>query len=400
MPISTQVSGLKIAIIGAGPVSLTLANILQSHSIPFTIFESSTVFRTQGGSLDLHPESGQLALKAAGLWEEFTQHARPESDVMKIVSLDGEVLWDENGANKQEVKEEDKFDRRPEIDRMALTNILSQNLRKESVALGRKLEEVVPSSEWEAKYDLHFVDGTTETGFDLVVGGDGAWSKTRNLLSDTKPAYSGISTVEFWCKDIKQNPWMVEYVGEGSMMALGEDCAVQAQRQGDGSLRTYGSLRVPEDFIETCGIDWSDAGTARKQYVERYFSHISADLKRVLLDSADGVFPRPLYELPVGFTWPSRPGVTLIGDAAHVFTPYAGEGVNLGMKDALVLAKEIIAVWGEGKELNEAVRAYEQDMFPRAERSAAKTMRGKMNHFSPDGAKDFANRFKAHYSAQ
>ncbi|KAH7399475.1 hypothetical protein BKA66DRAFT_437025 [Pyrenochaeta sp. MPI-SDFR-AT-0127] len=400
MPTSTQVSELKIAIIGAGPVSLTLANILQNHSVPFTMFEASTIFRTQGGSLDLHPESGQLALKEAGLWEQFMKHARPESDVMKIVSLEGEVLWDENGVDKQEVKEEERFDGRPEIDRTALTNILSDNLKKESVALGRKLKEVKPSAAVTTKYDLHFTDGTTETDFDLVVGGDGAWSKVRNLLSATKPEYSGISTVEFWCKDIKKNPWMAEYVGEGSMMALGDDCAVQAQRQGDGSLRTYGSLRVPEDFIETCGINWSDTDAARKQYVEPYFSHISADLKRVMLDSSDGLFPRPLYELPVGFTWPSRPGVTLIGDAAHVFTPYAGEGVNVGMKDALVLAKEIISVWTGGKGLSEAVLAYEQEMFPRAKKSAAKTMRGKINHFSKNGAKEFADMFKSHYYGQ
>ncbi|KAJ4372348.1 hypothetical protein N0V83_004122 [Neocucurbitaria cava] len=390
----------RISIIGAGPVSLTLANILQNHSVPFTIFEASPTFRTQGGSLDLHPKAGQLALKEAGLWDQFVKYARPESDVMKIVTLDGEVQWDENGADKQEVKGEDIFDGRPEIDRVMLLKILSENIKSSNVQLGRKLEEVVPSTADNSKYDLHFADGTQETGFDLVVGGDGAWSKVRNLLSDTKPDYSGISTVELWCNDIKKNPWLLEYVGAGSMMALGQDCAVQAQRQGDGSLKTYASLRVPEDFVQTCGIDWSEADNARKQYVERYFSHISNDLKRVILDSPDHLFPRPLYELPVGFTWPSRSGVTLIGDAAHVFTPYAGEGVNLGMKDAVVLAQELIKASNGEKKLDEATRAYEQEMFPRAAKSAAKTMKGKINHFSANGAKEFADRFKSHYYGQ
>ncbi|CAO2656908.1 Nn.00g057110.m01.CDS01 [Neocucurbitaria sp. VM-36] len=393
---SSGTPNIRIAIIGAGPVSLTLANILQNHSIPFTVFESSPVFRTQGGSLDLHPESGQLALKEAGLWNQFLQHARPESDVMKIVTLDGEVLWDENGADKHEVKEDEKFDGRPEIDRVMLLNILSERLKSSNVQLGRKLQEVIPSAIGGSKYDLHFADGTQETGYDLVVGGDGAWSKVRNLLSDTKPDYSGISTVEFSCNDIKANPWLVEYIGEGSMMALGQDRAVQAQRLGDGSLRTYASLGVPEDFLETCGIDWSDTNNASKQYVERYFSHISNDLKRIILESPDGLFPRPLYELPVGFTWPSRSGITLIGDAAHVFTPYAGEGVNVGMKDALVLAKEIMKACNGETTLDEAIHAYEQEMFPRAAKSAAKTMRGKISHFSKDGAREFSDMFLAH----
>ena len=391
---------LKIAIIGAGPVSLTLANILQKNSISFTVFESAPEIRSQGGSLDLHRESGQLALKEAGLWDQFMKHARPESDVMKIVTMDGEVLWDENGVDKQEIPEGQEFDGRPEIDRTALAKILYDGLEKEKVVLGKKLKEVIPSELEGTKYDLHFANGDKEQGFDLVVGGDGAWSKVRKLLSDQMPQYSGISTVEFWCHDIRSKPWLLVYIGEGSMMAFGQDCAVQSQRQGDGSLRTYGSLRVPEDFLQTCGIDWSDAQNARAQYVDRYFSHAHADLKRVMLESTDALTPRPLYELPVGFRWPSRRGVTLIGDAAHVFTPFAGEGVNVGMKDALVLAQEIVKVCKGEKTLEEGVEAYQEEMFPRSARSAAKTERGKTTHFSGNGAKEFADKFKAHYYGQ
>jgi 2-polyprenyl-6-methoxyphenol hydroxylase-like FAD-dependent oxidoreductase len=301
MPSVTNPHQLKIGIIGAGPASLTLANILQKHSIPFTLFESSPEIRTQGGSLDLHPESGQLAIKEAGLWESFVKHARPESDVLKIVTLDGEVLWDENGADKQDVKEEEKFDGRPEIDRVALAMLMYENLEKGSVRFGAKLSEVVPSAEEQGKYNLHFADDTKELGFDLVVGGDGAWSKVRRLLTDMTPQYSGISSVALTCKDIKTDPWLLEYVGEGSMMAFGEGCAVQSQRQGDGSLQTYASMRVPGDFLETCGIDWDNKETARKDLVDRYFSHIHEDLKRVILSCRDSIGARALYELPVGF---------------------------------------------------------------------------------------------------
>lgn len=353
----------NIVIIGAGPVSLTLANILQNKSIPFKLFEATPVIRAQGGTLDLHPNGGQQALKEAGLWDEFLKYARPESDVMKVVTLDGKVLWDENGADKQEIPEDQKYDGRPEIDRPALSKILSENLKKDSLILGKKLKEVVPSSQSPAKYDLHFADDTAEHGFDLVVGGDGAWSRVRNLLTDIKPHYSGISALEFWCNDIKANQWLLEYIGEGSMMALGDGCAVQAQRQGDGSLRAYGSLRVPEDFVQTCGIDWTQQDTARKQFVERYFGHTHPDVQRVLLDSSDNAIPRTLYELPVDFTWPHRSGVTLIGDSAHCMTPYAGVGVNVGMSDALVLAKEIIGAVEGQKTLDEACRHMSKRCF-------------------------------------
>lgn len=381
-------------------MSLTLANILQANSIPFTLFESSPEIRCQGGSLDLHPQTGQLALREAGLWTHFLKYARPESDVMKIVTLEGEVLWDENGVDKQQVKEEEKFDGRPEIDRTALMQILFENLKPGQVHFGRKLKEVTPNETQTATHDLHFADATKETGFDLVVGGDGTWSRVRNLLSATVPAYSGISAVQLGCNDIKRNPWLINYIGEGSMAALGQDCAVQAQRQGDGSLKTYGSMRVPEDFLASCGIDWTDEDAARNEYVEKYFAHVSPDLKRVMLESADGLTARALYELPVGFRWEHRPGVTLVGDAAHVFTPFAGEGVNVGMTDALVLANEIVKACRGDKSLDQGIKDYEEEMWPRSAKAAAKTAKGKDNHFSANGAKEFADMLKGHYYGQ
>lgn len=393
----TAATQLKIAICGAGPVSLTLANILQNNNITFTIYEAAPEIRTQGGSLDLHPQSGQLALKEAGLWDLFKKYARPESDVLKIVKLDGSVLWDGNTVDKQEVREEEKFDGRPEIDRRALMKLLHENMNKNSIVFGKKLREVIPSQTLDNKYDLHFSDGTTSPSFDLVIGGDGAWSKVRSLLSDEKPRYSGISMVAASLANINANPWLEVYVGEGSMFSFGHNTSITAQRGDDGYLLTYASLRVPEDFLENCGIDWSDATTARKQYTDKYFSHVSEDLKRVFLDSSDDLMPRQLYELPVGFRWPSRSGVTLIGDAAHVMTPFAGVGVNVGMTDALVLGREIADVVAGKKTLDEATRAYEEEMVPRAARFAQKTLRGKENHFSEHGAEEFAGMLRAHH---
>jgi len=239
---------VKIAMIGAGPVSLTLANILQNNNISFTVFEAAESIRSSGGSLDLHPESGQLALKEANLWDTFVKHSRPESDCDKIVNIDGEVLWDENILPKPEQSEEEKFAGRPEIDRRLLLKILSDNLKSENLEFSKRLDRVVASSSEPTKYDLHFTDGTQESGWDLVVGGDGAWSKVRALVTDVKPAYSGISMVEVNQHNIHSNPWLVEFVGLGSMFSFGEGRAVMAQRQGDGGLRTYACLRAPEDF--------------------------------------------------------------------------------------------------------------------------------------------------------
>lgn len=389
---------LKIGIIGAGPVSLTLANILQNNDIPFTVYEATETFRTHGGSLDLHPESGQLALKEAGLWNAFVKHSRPEGDCDKIVELSGEVLWDENLLVKPEKSEEEKFSGRPEIDRRALMNILFENIKSDTITFGKKLDRVVPSSTEPGKYELHFASGPAEIDLDLVIGADGAWSRVRNLLVDTKPQYSGISMVEVNCSNFASNKWLDQYIGAGSMFSFGEGRAVMAQKQGDGSLRTYAALRVPEDFINTCGIDWNNEDQAREELVERYFIDIADDLKRVVFGCKDDLTPRALFELPVDFKWPHRSGVTLIGDAAHLMTPFAGVGVNVGMTDALLLAKGIIAAAKGKKDVGSAIQEYEKDLFPRAEKYAKKTAWGKENHFSKDGCKVFADMMRSHHA--
>ncbi|KAF7846031.1 hypothetical protein BT93_L5524 [Corymbia citriodora subsp. variegata] len=390
-------SSIKIGIIGAGPAGLTLANILQHNNIPCTIYDldASPEARNRGGSLDLHPRHGQLALREAGLWDEFVKHARPESDVMKIVQQDGEVLWDGNGADACVVSEANKFDHRPEIDRGALMSILLGGVDAQSVKWGKKLREVMPAPN--EQYDLHFADGSTESAFDLVVGADGAWSKVRRWLSDTTPHYSGITAIELWALNVKENhPWMSSYVGKGSCFSFGEDRAIQIQVQGDGSIRTYASLRKPETFLHDCGIDWNDTAKARKEFVQQYFGDCGQDLKRMLFESDDELVPRPLHMLPVGFRWDTRPGVTLLGDAAHLMTPFAGVGVNAAMADALELARGLIKYTkakGAGS-LAGTLKTYEDELFPRGEMFAQKTVNNMEKHFSADGNIHMADRLR------
>lgn len=54
-------------------------------------------------------------------------------------------------------------------------------------------------------------------------------------------------------------------------------------------------------------------------------------------------------ELPVGHKWRHRSGTTIIGDAAHLMTPWAGEGANVSMRDSLDLAAVIGDAWDEVK---------------------------------------------------
>jgi hypothetical protein len=295
----------------AGPGGLTLARLLQVNDIPCTVFEleKDSNYRSQGGSLDIHEGSAQVALREAGLFEQFMAVARPEGEVLKIYEPDGTLLLDESTGHGE--RRPDSFNGRPEVDRVQLRDILLNSLNPGTVRWGHKLECVKTDAEGTSlTYDLHFDHGTTETGFSLVVGADGAWSKVRHLLTDTRPVFSGINGVDVKLSNIDElSSELSKRVGLGMCLTLGEDVTVLSQRNGDGCVRSYGFMRLPGDWATTCGIDWSNPAEAKKKFIDTYYTAFNQDARDLILKADDdSLTPRPMYMLPIGHKWLHRAG--------------------------------------------------------------------------------------------
>ena len=238
---------------------------------------------------------------------------------MKLLDGKGNVLWDENLAATQ--RPEETADR-PEIDRTALRNLLLDSLEPGTVQWGCKLQRVEVESRSKGIHTLYFADGSKQTGIDLLVGADGAWSKVRPLVTNVEPEYSGITAVEQWGMEAdKKNSWLSNYVGAGSCFMFDEGRALMCQRQGDNSVRCYACVRQPLAWAKDCGIDWNDEAEVRKTMAEKYFGDCGSDVKRTILEAEDHLVLRQLYMLPVGLRWDTKPGVTLMGDSAHLMTP-------------------------------------------------------------------------------
>lgn len=340
-----------ITIIGAGLGGLVLARVLHLHGIGTTIYEAelSASDRKQGGLLDIHVYNGQMAIRAADLTDQFKRLIRPGEDAKRVVDSMGNILFDYLGGDNSS---------RPEVDRGELRNMLIQSLPPGTIRWGHKVSSITPIRD--NRFQLAFTNGVTET-VSLLVGADGAWSKVRSLLSSIKPGYTGTCFIEIGIQEAgKAHRQSIEAIGDGTLMAVAPGKGIIAHRHADGTVRGYVALNKPEGWIRS--IDFSDMkeGLAclAKQF-DGWSPHLTAFITGSEIDPQ----PRPIYTLPVGYRWDRLPGLTLLGDAAHLMSPFAGEGANLAMYDGAELANALVS---HSHNVEAAFTAYEVALFKRS----------------------------------
>ncbi|MFB9908513.1 FAD-dependent oxidoreductase [Allokutzneria oryzae] len=350
----------RTAIVGAGPGGLTCARILQRQGFPVTVLDRDPApdARPQGGTLDMHADSGQLALQAAGLLEAFLDLSRPEGQEMRLYDHTGGLL------HQHAPPPGESFN--PEIDRGQLRALLLDSLTPGTVQWGRNLTTLTPLGD--GVHRAHFEDGST-ADYDLVIGADGAWSRVRRLLSDAVPVYTGVTFVEISLN----NPGteISELVGEGTMMAPYDNKALIAQRNSGNRVLVYAALRVPQD--------WNRGPVSMRDELLERFADWSPRLLSLIAKHDGDFVNRPLFALPVPHKWDHTPGVTLLGDAAHLMSPFSGMGANLAMLDAADLANSIITE----PTIDAAVQAYETVMIPRGAEAAHGADEGLNTAISP-----------------
>jgi 2-polyprenyl-6-methoxyphenol hydroxylase-like FAD-dependent oxidoreductase len=343
-----------VTIIGAGLGGLTLARVLHVNGIPSTVYEaeSSPTARAQGGLLDIHDYNGQLALEAAGLMDEFRGLVLEGREATRLLDRDGTVLFE---------KGDDGTGGRPEVQRGELRQLLLDSLPAGTVRWGHKVSGTRALGE--GRHEVRFADGTSVVT-DLLVGADGAWSRVRPLLSDAVPEYTGMSSVETYLFDADtRHPATAKAVGDGALFALLPGKGLTAHREKGGTLHTYAMLARPQDWF--AAVDFTDpaAATAR---IAAEFAGWTPELTALITDTDTAPVLRPFAALPVEHRWERVPGVTLIGDAAHVAAPN-GEGANLAMLDGADLAQSLAA---HPDDTETALTEYERAMFPRSAATA------------------------------
>ncbi|BEL06404.1 NAD(P)/FAD-dependent oxidoreductase [Actinoplanes sichuanensis] len=343
-----------VTVIGAGLGGLTLARVLHLNGVPVTVYDADPTAdaRSQGGQLDLHEHNGQRALEIAGLTSEYRAIIHRGGGAQRVLDRHGTTLAD---------LPDDGSMARPEALRGDIRRILLESLPAGTVRWGRKLRSA--ASLGPGRHELTFTDGSTVVS-ELLVGADGAWSKVRPLVSAEAPTYAGMSYIDTYLHDVDvRHPAAAKAVGDGAMYALEPGCGFLAHREPGDVIHTYVVLDRPVEWF--AAIDFTDPGAAREQIAAEFLGW-APELVSLIADGDTPPILRAIHRLPDRHRWDRVPGVTLLGDAAHVTVP-GGEGANLAMLDGAELG-QAIATHRDDPEA--ALAAYERVLFPRSEAEA------------------------------
>lgn len=358
----------RIAIIGGGPGGLTLARLLQMHGVDVKVYErdANKDVRVQGATLDLHIDSGLKALQQAGLMEAFKAIYRPGADKVRVADKHARIVLDDHNNDAPISFEDEWF--RPEIDRGPLRDLLLESLYANTVVWNCHVVSILPI---DTSWKIIFKSGASATA-DIIVAADGANSKIRSMITPIKPFYSGITIVEGAVYNSeKAAPKMHKLLNNGKIFALSDDKSLIISSKGDGSLVFYTGCKTEERWCYDSEINFID-----KEEVAAWFKKEFAGWDDVWLElfenASTGFIARPQYCMPFDQAWVTLPNLTMLGDAAHVMPPYAGEGVNMAMQDALELSECLLN--NNLQTVHAAIGIYEKKMLARASDVAKMTM--------------------------
>ena len=352
---STPVAGAdpdvnrRALIIGAGPAGSTAAIALTRIGIEVRVFERQSELVRAGAGLGVQ-SNALRALQKLGVGERIVD-AGTELRAQEICDIRGRVMFSfPQGEVADEYGTPTISLLRSDVQRALLDAIPEGALRMGA--------ECVRVEQDEDGVSATFADGSVERGA-LLVGADGGRSVVRRHVygePDRPPRYSGFTS------------WRaVAQIGAGALPQDTSRTFLGAGKQfvmfPVGGERIYWGLMKGEP---------EGGRDAPEELRPLLLAHLRGfpEVARALVEATDpaDVLRTDVHDRDPERTW-HRGRVLVIGDAAHMTTPFAGQGAGISMEDAVVLAKELSLTQGlrDQRMLGSALASFERARKPRCE---------------------------------
>lgn len=179
----------------------------------------------------------------------------------------------------------------------------------------------------------------------------------------------------------------------GKIMAFGNQKNILMGQKGKDEIGFYASFKADESWASANGLNYHDKQQMLAWFKQEY-PEWNATWHELFEGASTPFIPRPIYCMPLDQSWKTLPNLTLLGDAAHVMPPFAGEGVNMAMRDALELSGCLTS--GHYSSFLGAISSYETTMRQRASGMARESLENGERMHSEHSLATMLRFFEAH----
>lgn len=329
-----------VIINGGGMVGATLACLLTLTGKKVVVIEANKPKSfEETSSYDLRvsaiSRASQNAFEKIGAWDAMLS--------MRVLPYEAMVVWDGEGDGSGKVRFEAADIGEPDLGHIVENSVIQTAVAKilaESSNATVYQPAKLQSFEVFESQVVATLDNGAELSANLIVGADGANSQVRNLAS-----------IDISVDDYAQRGLVATVKTQHH-----HEYTAWQRFQSTGPLAF---LPLPDG---SCSIVW----TLPSDRADYYLSLNKTDFKEALGEAFDHklgkitkVSDRAAFPLRGSQAKPYvLPRIALVGDAAHTIHPLAGQGVNLGIKDAVELSQQLSGIKDSGS--IKALRRYER----------------------------------------